>query len=221
MKTGWSSSWWRYVGARVLLSNNQSTCVCVWWGVPPNNHNQRGDSRVGVKNISTRTAVKPQRQRQRRRQLLVPSRDYCRIILLSTRPHPHRHRHQRHETGQTGVSHVSEAEKKKTINNRKMERLFFLQIVKKKEKVEEGGRRTTEARSWVERKLWYSLEMFNIRKKKTEILTRLQASSPSSTKYSTSICSNSLERKMKFLGVISFRNAFPTWAIPNGTWAQK
>jgi len=37
-------------------------------------------------------------------------------------------------------------------------------------------------------------------------------------KNSSSICSNSLDRKMKLRGVTSFRNAFPIWAIPNGTF---
>jgi len=36
------------------------------------------------------------------------------------------------------------------------------------------------------------------------------------TKYSNSICSNSLTLKIKFLGVISFLNALPICAIPNG-----
>ena len=35
-------------------------------------------------------------------------------------------------------------------------------------------------------------------------------------KYSISICSNSRVRKMKLPGVISFRNALPTWPTPNG-----
>ena len=39
---------------------------------------------------------------------------------------------------------------------------------------------------------------------------------PGSTKNCISICSNSRVRKMKFPGVISFRNAFPICAIPNG-----
>ena len=42
------------------------------------------------------------------------------------------------------------------------------------------------------------------------------SSSPGATKYSSSICSNSLTRNMKFLGVISFLKAFPICAIPNG-----
>jgi len=37
-------------------------------------------------------------------------------------------------------------------------------------------------------------------------------------KYSISICSNSRTLKMKFRGAISFLNAFPTWAIPNGSF---
>ena len=36
-------------------------------------------------------------------------------------------------------------------------------------------------------------------------------------KNSISACSNSRERKVKFRGVTSFRNALPTWAIPKGT----
>ena len=42
------------------------------------------------------------------------------------------------------------------------------------------------------------------------------SASAGGTKYSISICSNSSVRKMKFPGVISFRNALPTWAMPNG-----
>ena len=38
-------------------------------------------------------------------------------------------------------------------------------------------------------------------------------------KYSISICSNSLDRKIKFLGVISFLKALPICAIPNGICA--
>ena len=44
------------------------------------------------------------------------------------------------------------------------------------------------------------------------------SSVPGATKNCISICSNSRVRKMKFPGVISFRNAFPTCAIPNGTF---
>jgi hypothetical protein len=40
------------------------------------------------------------------------------------------------------------------------------------------------------------------------------------TKYCISICSNSRVRKVKLPGVISFRNAFPTCAIPNGTFCR-
>ena len=36
------------------------------------------------------------------------------------------------------------------------------------------------------------------------------------TKNSISICSNSRVRKIQFCGVISLRNALPTWAMPNG-----
>ncbi len=36
------------------------------------------------------------------------------------------------------------------------------------------------------------------------------------TKNSISICSNSRVRKMKLPGVISLRNALPTWPTPNG-----
>jgi len=39
---------------------------------------------------------------------------------------------------------------------------------------------------------------------------------PGSTKYSSSICSNSRVRKMKLPGVISLRKALPTCAMPNG-----
>src|SRR2546426_1071133 len=39
---------------------------------------------------------------------------------------------------------------------------------------------------------------------------------PGFTKNCISICSNSRVRKMKLPGVISFRNAFPICAIPNG-----
>lgn len=35
-------------------------------------------------------------------------------------------------------------------------------------------------------------------------------------KNSISICSNSRVRKMKLPGVISLRNALPTWPMPNG-----
>ena len=48
-----------------------------------------------------------------------------------------------------------------------------------------------------------------------------QTSSPGSMKYSTSICSNSRDRKIKFRGVISFRNAFPIWAIPKGIFCRE
>ena len=36
------------------------------------------------------------------------------------------------------------------------------------------------------------------------------------TKNSSSICSNSRVRKMKFAGVISLRKLLPTWAMPKG-----
>ncbi|MNC96186.1 hypothetical protein D3C83_134860 [compost metagenome] len=42
------------------------------------------------------------------------------------------------------------------------------------------------------------------------------SSVPGSTKNCISICSNSRVRKMKLPGVISFRNALPICAIPNG-----
>jgi len=42
------------------------------------------------------------------------------------------------------------------------------------------------------------------------------SSVPGSTKNSISICSNSRVRKMKFPGVISFRNDLPIWPMPNG-----
>ena len=44
------------------------------------------------------------------------------------------------------------------------------------------------------------------------------SSSPGSTKNCISICSNSRVRKMKLPGVISLRNAFPIWAMPNGSF---
>jgi len=44
------------------------------------------------------------------------------------------------------------------------------------------------------------------------------SSVPGKTKYSTSICSNSLVRNVKFPGVISFLKAFPIWAIPKGSF---
>jgi hypothetical protein len=47
-------------------------------------------------------------------------------------------------------------------------------------------------------------------------LTGPQSSSPSGMKYSISICSNSLDLKMKLRGVISFLKALPIWAIPKG-----
>jgi hypothetical protein len=47
-----------------------------------------------------------------------------------------------------------------------------------------------------------------------------RSSVPGSTKNSISICSNSRIRKMKFPGVISLRNDFPTCAIPNGTFLR-
>jgi hypothetical protein len=40
------------------------------------------------------------------------------------------------------------------------------------------------------------------------------------TKNSSSICSNSRVRKVKFPGVISFRNALPIWAIPKGSFRR-
>ena len=40
-----------------------------------------------------------------------------------------------------------------------------------------------------------------------------------SMKYSISICSNSRTLKMKFRGAISFLNALPIWAIPNGSFS--
>ena len=42
------------------------------------------------------------------------------------------------------------------------------------------------------------------------------ALSAGGTKNSISICSNSRVRKIQFCGVISLRNALPTWAMPNG-----
>jgi hypothetical protein len=51
-------------------------------------------------------------------------------------------------------------------------------------------------------------------------LTGPQSSSPSGMKYSISICSNSLDRKMKLRGVISFLKALPIWAIPKGIYQK-
>src|SRR5438067_13710849 len=45
---------------------------------------------------------------------------------------------------------------------------------------------------------------------------RFSASS-GSQKNSSSICSNSRERKVKLRGLISLRNDLPIWAMPNGT----
>jgi hypothetical protein len=42
------------------------------------------------------------------------------------------------------------------------------------------------------------------------------SSVPGSTKYSSSICSNSRVRKMKLPGVISLRNDLPICPMPNG-----
>src|SRR5262249_27825430 len=39
-------------------------------------------------------------------------------------------------------------------------------------------------------------------------------------KNSISICSNSRDRKVKFRGLISLRNALPTCAIPNGSFSR-
>ena len=45
---------------------------------------------------------------------------------------------------------------------------------------------------------------------------------PGFTKNCISICSNSRVRKMKLPGVISFRNALPICAMPNGTrWREE
>ena len=43
-----------------------------------------------------------------------------------------------------------------------------------------------------------------------------RVASSGGTKYSSSICSNSLVRNTKFPGVISLRNDLPIWAMPNG-----
>ena len=40
-------------------------------------------------------------------------------------------------------------------------------------------------------------------------------------KNSISICSNSRVRKMKLPGVISLRNALPTWPMPNGGFLRE
>ena len=39
-------------------------------------------------------------------------------------------------------------------------------------------------------------------------------------KNSSSICSNSRERKVKLRGLISLRNALPIWQMPNGTFCR-
>ena len=46
--------------------------------------------------------------------------------------------------------------------------------------------------------------------------SNLRRPSSGRTKYSISICSNSISRKMKLPGVISLRNALPIWPMPNG-----
>ena len=50
----------------------------------------------------------------------------------------------------------------------------------------------------------------------------LTASTTSSglMKNSSSICSNSRERKVKLRGVTSLRNALPIWQTPNGTFCR-
>ena len=40
-------------------------------------------------------------------------------------------------------------------------------------------------------------------------------------KNSSSICSNSRERKVKLRGVTSLRNALPIWQMPNGTFCRE
>lgn len=47
------------------------------------------------------------------------------------------------------------------------------------------------------------------------------AASSGCVKYSISICSNSRVRKMKLPGVISLRNALPTWPMPNGGFLRE
>ena len=49
----------------------------------------------------------------------------------------------------------------------------------------------------------------------------LAAPSSGRTKYSISICSNSMSRKMKLPGVISLRNALPIWPTPNGSLTRE
>ena len=45
--------------------------------------------------------------------------------------------------------------------------------------------------------------------------------SSGAVKNSISICSNSRVRKMKLPGVISLRNALPTWPMPNGGFLRE
>lgn len=40
-------------------------------------------------------------------------------------------------------------------------------------------------------------------------------------KNSSSICSNSRERKVKFFGVTSLRKALPIWQMPKGTFTRE
>jgi hypothetical protein len=56
---------------------------------------------------------------------------------------------------------------------------------------------------------------YQARRSAVQYSNHLPASS-GGTKYSSSICSNSRVRKTKFPGVISLRNDFPVWAMPNG-----
>src|SRR3954471_15417628 len=53
-----------------------------------------------------------------------------------------------------------------------------------------------------------------------EVAGVFAAASSDLMKNSSSICSNSRERNVKFRGLISFRNAFPIWQIPNGTFCR-
>ena len=51
--------------------------------------------------------------------------------------------------------------------------------------------------------------------------SKIAAASDGLTKYCISICSNSRIRKTKLPGLISFRNDFPIWAIPNGIFLRE
>ena len=49
---------------------------------------------------------------------------------------------------------------------------------------------------------------------------RMRIASSGLMKNSSSICSNSRERKVKLRGVTSLRNALPIWQMPNGTFCR-